>query len=103
MKLEKNIFDKNERAKEQDEQRKKGGYGDQYFDENESRFGGEKIDLATGKLIKSDQSIKSPHGRILEGEEILKKIMKDMQEDPATAFLKQSGFDELGNPIESKK
>jgi len=65
MKLELNVFGDNERAKSQNEDRLNGGYGGDYFDENEHRAGQEKYDLATGNPYKNDGDIEAPEVNIV--------------------------------------
>lgn len=91
----------NERALEQDNDRQKGGYGDQYYDENEQRAGQEKYDLATGQEYKNDRDVESSHAFVNEkpvsqNEELINELVND----PATEWLLKNNFDAFGNKIE---
>lgn len=104
MKQESFISNENERAQDQDQDRKNGGYSEGYFDENETREGQEKYDLATGNPIKNDADIKSSHEFRVGGDGILRSIKKELKNDPTTKWFLENGYDELGNErIDAKK
>jgi hypothetical protein len=89
--------DKNERAEDQKEEYIKEGYHDEnLFDQNENSAG-EKIDLRTGNKINNEKSIKSPHGvrKFVIGKK--DPVQDELENDPATAYLRDHGLDEFGN------
>ena len=89
----------NERALEQDNDRQKGGYGDQYYDENEQRAGQEKYDLATGQEYKNDGDVESPHD-LIELEQSSALLHKEFSDDDeVTKLLLANGYDKFGNKI----
>ena len=109
--FKKNEFGDNDRAIEQDQDRKNGGYGGDYYDENEHRAGQEKRDLSTGKPIKNDGGVKTPHGLVIDKEGKLVNLAEGLNskqkklQDMADELLKQYGSDEFGiePPKEDKK
>jgi hypothetical protein len=96
-------FGENERAIEQDIDRQGGGYGGDYFDENEHRAGQEKRDLATGKEFKNDGSLQTSHGMVVDTEGSLIHIEEEMKDEAATKWLLENGFDVEGNAIFPEK
>jgi len=107
-------FGDNERAIEQDADRKRGGYEGDYYDENEHRAGQEKRDLATGESIRNDGDIETPHDMGIDGEgklivmkeklseDVVTKKQKKLQE-MADELLKAYGSDELGTEPPQEK
>ena len=99
MSLESMIPNINERQQDQEQDRKEGGYADQYYDENETREGQEKYDLATGKAIKNDSDVEGSHGLLVDEQGVLQNFKKELKKDEATAWLLANNFDEFGNKI----
>lgn len=104
MNFELNVFgskDKsfNERAKEQNDDRINGGYGSNYYDENEQRAGQEKYNLATGEKYKNDIDIEPAHA-FTSVEEADGSLEEEFDNDDVVAkLLKANGYDKFGNKI----
>lgn len=95
------VFGENERAQEQHADRLQGGYQDKYYDENESREGQEKYDLATGRKIRNDRdalpsSIKRVTEKNLQEHDL---AVEELSDDIATEYFLANGYDKLGNKI----
>ena len=97
------LFGGNERAEEQNLDRKKGGYGGDYFDENEHRAGQEKYDLATGEKYTNDGDVETAHAIIEDDEKSRKVINMELKDEITTKLLLENGFDEFGNELKGKK
>lgn len=104
----------NERANDQENDRKTGGYADKYFDENETREGQEKYDLSTGKVIINDSDDESLYkmnvdeeGKLvriklgIENDKSLSQQQKDLLKQ-ADELLKSIGSDEFGKDPDHK-
>lgn len=100
-------FGGNERAEEQNKDRLNGGYGGDYFDENEHRAGQEKYDLATGKHYRNDKDVTVVGMRKTnEATLIDKDIVKiEMENDPTEIWLRKNdpNYKGLGEVHEQKK
>lgn len=91
-------FGENERAKEQDNDRLKGGYGGDYFDENEHRAGQEKRDLSTGNPIKNDGDIEAIAIEKIDEESLFERdsrIKKEFNDD-AEKYLRENDPEYMG-------
>ena len=90
-------FGENERAAGQKEDALKEGYHfDSLFDQNEDESG-EKINLANGNEIRNDEGIQTTHGMVIDRKGKLTEIKKELENDPATKWLLEHGYDEAGN------
>jgi hypothetical protein len=97
-------FGGNERAEEQNKDRINGGYGGDYFDENEHRAGQEKYDLSTGKSYKNDTDVEVVGIKEIDEDDLENDVIKmELVNDPAEIWLRENdpnykGFGELKNP-----
>ena len=83
-------------AREQRKEYDGGGYHfDKLHDQNETATG-ERYDIATGKEIRNDGNVETPH-KFENDQAAAKKIREDLKNDPATEWLRKNGYDELGN------
>ena len=91
----------NERAKDQEKDRKSGGYADKYFDENETRDGQEKYDLATGNAIANDKDDLPVDIAYISEKDLQENdpIIGELEDDITTKWFLENGFDKLGNKI----
>jgi hypothetical protein len=96
MKFEQDPFGGNERAREQDVDRKNGGYGGDYYDENEHRAGQEKYDLATGEAYRNDRDVEAPEVAIYSMSSYTEDKLTDIENDPAEQYLLKHDPNYLG-------
>ncbi|HWC57576.1 MAG TPA: hypothetical protein VG621_01315 [Candidatus Paceibacterota bacterium] len=96
MNFEQDPFGDNDRAKEQDKDRENGGYGGDYYDENEHRAGQEKYDLATGEAFRNDADIEAPEANIVALHEHTQDPLTDLETDPAEKWLLENDPEYLG-------